>query len=106
VKEGRIFEHSYQHSRFINIEFNGSFIKINSGGGFDSNGIVHKIKSIEIHGYNLFFGILALQSDSDYPFFKFAHYQLKLCQTFSGKKVFSQLLRNSTPSTCTSRLPG
>ena len=71
IVETRIFEHPDKHGGFLYLQVSGFFAEVDVGGGFYSHGIVEEVESVEIHVDYLVFCIVALEFDSDHPFYRF-----------------------------------
>ena len=100
---GGLVHDSDQHRRLLCVEFRGEFIEESAGGGFDAVRVAAVLHRIEIHRYNLLFGIVPLEHDGCNPLFELRNHQLRsfrdrivVCRGIARVEVLGQLLRDRT----------
>ncbi len=63
----RVFDHTHQQSRFLNVEVACLLIEVYLSGRFDAHGVVQKVELVEVHLDNFFLGVVALKFDGYHP---------------------------------------
>ncbi len=89
---GGIFHHADKRGGLLDSQVFGGFAEIDVSRALDAHGIVEKVKLVEIHLYNLLFGVISLELDGYHPFDRLLHGTREQSRTLRRVKLLGQLL--------------
>ena len=95
VVVGGILGHSDEHGGLLHAEVSGLLIEVYLSGRLDAHGIVEEVELVQIHLYNLLFGVVALELDGDHPLHGFLQSAREHVRRRRGVELLGELLSDS-----------